>query len=390
MFSAIVLTGECGPAEAIERLAVDSGLVSVLRTLTHLPQAYELARLLNSYAPEIVFLDLSDWEAARPLAAEIVSRAPTTVVIGFGAGGQIESTEQLVQEDITELFDAPVTREQFERCIEKGAHRKRGAIQENLLAFLPAKAGSGCTTVALNSAGWLATSLGRKVLLIEADLHSGVLSILLHTTPSQSLGDALLNADQLDYSRWEQLVVRALGVDCLLASQPGRPPLFSWSHYYRLLDFAAPRYDFVLVDLPEVVNDATAEVVRRAKSVFVVSTPELLSLRLVRRRCEQLGNRGVAPKRIFMLLNRWHEAEVQVDEMERFLEHPISGVFRNDYPQVHSAILESRLVKEDTELGRSFIAFANRLAGLPVPPAVAERPSTSKLGFLRRLGGGRP
>src|SRR5258705_378193 len=83
----------------------------------------------------------------------------------------------------------------------------RAEIQENLFAFLPAKAGSGCTTVALNTAGYMADtsrpdSVARKVLLIESDIRSGVLSVLLGIHHKYSLRDALDDSEQLDYSRW--------------------------------------------------------------------------------------------------------------------------------------------------------------------------------------------
>src|SRR5437667_350646 len=81
-------------------------------------------------------------------------------------------------------------------------HKLRNGIQENLVTFLPAKAGSGCTTVALNTAGRLAGDLGHKVLLIECDLNSGVLSMILDVKAPRSLLDALENSSHLDYSLW--------------------------------------------------------------------------------------------------------------------------------------------------------------------------------------------
>ena len=46
----------------------------------------------------------------------------------------------------------------------------------NLYAFIPAKAGGGATTLALNTAGHLPHAFKQKVLVVQSDLRSGVLS----------------------------------------------------------------------------------------------------------------------------------------------------------------------------------------------------------------------
>ena len=108
--------------------------------------------------------------------------------------------------------------------------------------------------------------------MIEADLNSGVLAVLLKATFHRSLLDALDKADELDYSSWTHCVVNKLGIDLLLADRS--KPFPSWSSYLHLLQFVKSRYDLIVVDLPEVVNDATAEIVRRSKYIFTVCTPE--------------------------------------------------------------------------------------------------------------------
>ena len=70
---------------------------------------------------------------------------------------------------------------------------------ENLVAFLPAKAGSGASTVATNVAGYLsAEPLSKKTLLIDGDLHSGLISVTLGINHPYSILDALENSSQLD------------------------------------------------------------------------------------------------------------------------------------------------------------------------------------------------
>src|SRR5438045_3059693 len=132
----------------------------------------------------------------------IHSLNPKVAIIGFGAGWSDPIKGLCEHAGVTELLVSPVTIKEFQAGVFRGIHKLRSGLQENLVAFLPAKAGSGCTTVALNTAGRLAGALGHKVLLIEGDLNSGVLSILLNVKAPRSLLDALENSSRLDYSLW--------------------------------------------------------------------------------------------------------------------------------------------------------------------------------------------
>ena len=85
-----------------------------------------------------------------------------------------------------------------------GLHRDRPITNHNILAFLPAKAGGGCSTVALNTAGALVNHFGRKVLLVECDRRSGVLSIMLNLQTRLGLSDALQNVGTMTQLEWQQ------------------------------------------------------------------------------------------------------------------------------------------------------------------------------------------
>jgi pilus assembly protein CpaE len=385
MFSAILLVHDEIVGLAIEALARESNQVTFVKTLSRFPQAFELNQIMNTHAPDLAFLDLSDWDSALAAAEDIRSLAPHTAIVGFGAGWAAQKEAQCGNAGITELLVSPATLKKFQDCVDRAIHKMRDAGQENLLAFLPAKAGSGCTTIALNLAGVLADtsakdSLGKKVLLVEGDLHSGVIAALLGKNHPYCVLDALEAAGQLDYSEWSKYVVTLRGLDVLLSGRPRKSSLPLWSNYHQMLDFAASRYDHILVDLPEVVNDATVEIVRRAKRVFVVCTPETPSLVLAPQRCHELRTRGIAAEKIRVLLNRWHKGETTAEEVEGLLKYPVSAAFENDYESVSNATRASAFVDPATKLGRSFAAFARTLAGAP------DQTRGFSLGFLKGLG----
>jgi Flp pilus assembly CpaE family ATPase len=379
MFSALLFVHQDANAQALEQLVIEFGQISIQRVFTNIPPSFELTIQLNTWSPDLIFLDLSDWDYAVELAAAFRAGHPEIPIVGFGAGWADEIRVRCVEAGITNILTAPVTMKVLEDCIHRAIHGSEVPVQDNLVAFLPAKAGNGCTTVALNAAGCLAKSLGKKVLLIESDLNSGVLSVLLKTTFHHSLLDALEKSDHLDYSSWNNCVVKKHGIDVVLADRS--KPFPSWSNYLHLLQFIKSQYDLIIVDLPEVVNDATEEIVRRAKYVFTVCTPETTSLNLAQRRCRELEGRGISADRVGIIVNRWHPKDMPESQIEDQLEHGVAAIFPNDYASVQAAAQEGGMVSRHTELGKTFLAFAKILAGIPEP----KEPVKSRFEFLRNL-----
>ena len=252
---------DSGAGLVLGELAATSQQVSVVKSLDRVPDNnYEIARLLST-EPDLVFLDLRTPERALHLVQAIRGCSATTAMVGLSSSTPASWRDRFDEAGVAAFLEIPLTPESFESSIRDAIRKVRAAVSDKLTVFLPSKAGSGSTTVALNIAGAFATGLGKKTLLIESDLHSGVLSILLNVSPSLPIVDALAHAGDLDYSTWTKYVVQVAGFDTLLTDRAKVRPLPSWINYHQLLRFALGRYDQVVVDLPEVINDATEELV---------------------------------------------------------------------------------------------------------------------------------
>jgi pilus assembly protein CpaE len=270
---------------------------------------------------------------------------------------------------------------ELETLAYEAIHRDRPVESENILAFLPAKAGGGCSTVALNTAGALVNSLGKKVLLIESDTRSGVFSFLLNLEGHLGLRDALEHASDMTPVQWQQHCAEVSGVHLLLANPARRGPLPRWTDYYQLLHFLQKEYDFILVDLPEVINDATAEIVRTARGVMIVCEPEKPSLKLAKQRCTELESCEIAPENIHIVVNRWEHSRITVEEVEEAVERPVFATIPNDYAHVRNAVLKSRLVSVNSPFAKGCVALARKLGGLP-----QTRVERLKFALLQSLG----
>jgi Flp pilus assembly CpaE family ATPase len=251
----------------------------------------------------------------------------------------------------------------------------------DILAFLPSKAGSGCSTVVLNTAAVLANDLGKRTLLIEGDRRSGVLSILLDVGEDGGLPAILAESGKLTSVGWRQHVTSLGKLDMLLANplKPGPQP--TWATYFQILDFVKAHYDYILVDLPELLNPATDELAQAARLMFIVCEPELASLKLVEVRRGELEAAGVAPDKIAVLGNRWEGRRLTKDGLEK-THVPMYAALPNDYLAVKNAAIESRLVSKDSAFARACEELARRVCGMQAPPE-------GRVGsLLRRFGKG--
>ena len=387
MFKTVILAQDAALAKAAQSWAMDSGYSRVLKAIPSYPaNPYEVARLLSQHDPELVLLHATEPEQALGLGVAIRSRATNVSVIVMG-GPFSEEMEEEFRKAGVEPLTGTFTPEKFAASIRNAIYYARADLMRNLFLFLPAKAGNGASTVALNIAAAMANGLEKRVLLAEGDLHSGILSTMLNVQPKAPLVDVLRNAESLDFSVWENIVVRAHSIDLLPTDRSKKLPLPTWVNYHQLLRFAAPRYDNVLVDLPEVVNDATADLVHYAKTVFVVCTPEFPSLTLAGQRLKELESKGLPRDRAEIVLNRWHKGDITVAQVEELVKARVAVVIQNDYRAVNSATVAGRPVKPQSELGLAFLNFAKKMLGIPVPPPP---PQPSGFGLLRALRTGTP
>jgi len=360
-----------GPSQqltgCLQRTCAELDDLYIYKALHEYPSNYQLVQILGVFHPEIVFLEMTSAEKALGLTREIQVHSPRTAIVGYAQQCEPELAMQATRAGVREFLRAPFTSEQLARAVLRIVDAQKSGSGQNLFAFLPAKAGSGATTVSLQVAGALAGEWKKRVLLIEGDLESGPLDLLLDLPSERSILDALENSRWLDEKNWSELPYQAQGIDVLPAPKHvASPKLVSWN-CLRLLNFVGPLYDCVVVDLPEALSDAAEAIVGRAKAVFVVCTAEKLPLLLARRRIDQLRSRGARDNQIQVVLNRHTANEVKVESLEKILGRPVVYSFPNDYPRIRRSILDCRLIDPKSELGKSFANFAGLLLG-EAPP----------------------
>jgi Flp pilus assembly CpaE family ATPase len=378
MLDALLLVEDPSASVALEQMAVESRQVQVLRSCSRLPSRYELLRMLNSLGPDLVFLELNDAAAATPLLDILLSEHPNIAVVGVADSTLPFTPRAVLQIGIAALLSTPITLREFQHAVATAVQRTNQEQIPHLFCFLPAKAGCGASTAAVNISKHAADILSLRTLLIEADLHSGVAGEYLRIQPVIPIREVLAEAPQLNSTRWRAVTVSAGRLDALLTDRSRKAPIPSWIDYFHLLRFVRTRYELIVVDLPEIVNEATAELVRRAAQVYVVTTPEVAPLKLAEQRMQELACRGVRDAQIEIVVNRWHRSDLDPDEIHKLLRCRVAAVLQNNYPVVRRCQARGVAIPESNKLGAAILDFTRKLSG-------REPPETERPGLLRHL-----
>lgn len=369
-------------AELVCRVVQRAGHFHVDRVLSPLTAPSQFVSALSSVSPDLVLLDCA-CQQADFLSRQVQETSPETAVVGFGAA-PLDSEMLWPNPELRLTFQIPepISVEGLLDTARRAIEEHFPAPFQNLTAWLPAKSGTGASTTVLNVAGQLGRSFQKKVLLIEADLRSGVLSEALGVKPHRSTAEALACADELTGLVLSQHIVKSHEMSLMLSNRRRVATLPQWYSYLHLLAFVTGKYDQVMVDLPEVINDATSEVIRSARIVYVVVTPELPALELARTRLEEIARVVSDPERVRIVLNRWCRRDLKPAEVSDILQREVDVVLPNDYRSVRRALLANSLVPSELPLGAAYSDAAGRLIGVTSP--TEENPMSRLFTALRR------
>jgi pilus assembly protein CpaE len=366
MLRTIVIGAPPEVAAELGRSLDASGQFALLRSVDRYPPPQELGRMLRAYAPQVILLCADRLGETLEAASAIEEAVPGLPVVAFGSHVEPRTLLELMKAGIRDYLPPP-----FEpHSVTELARRLRERLAKNpvsfalsdlVFAFLPAKAGVGASTIAMNLAMALSRQPNKRVLLADFDLNSGLIGFMLKIAGTYSLVDAAEMSAQLDDSLWGKLVQGKDNLHVLPAGRPDPGMRIEPAQIQRLLAFARRLYHVICADLSGNLEKYSIELMHEAKRIFLVTTPEIPPLHLARERLRLLRQLELGD-RVSILVNRYHRASaISIRQIEDVLEAPVYASFANSYRSVHQALVEGRPVEENSELGRQILELAKRI-----------------------------
>ncbi len=369
-------------AESFLAAASESRVFEILSDLKEYPPAATLEMRLRQIQPDVLLIDVaSDFETASRLIQAAAAVQPPIHVVGLHHRTDPEAVIRCFRAGAAEFLSAP-----FEAAAQRDAagrlRRLRdpepGRPQENgaVVAFAPAKPGSGASTAATQCAFALKRATGGRVLLVDLDTQAGSIAFHLKLQPTYSVLDAVERSSRLDPGAWSALVASAGGIDVLAAPEIPAPGGIDSNGLHEVLEYSRMLYDWVVVDLPSVFHRLTLFVLSEADAACLVSTADLVSLHMARRAVGLLGQLGFARDRFQMVVNRLdRRAGLSASDMEKIFGCPVFATLPEDPHSVHRMVTRVEPPGKDCELGRALEQLAAKIRSLS---SVGARPGRAE------------
>ncbi len=372
----------CPDQELGDQLAaalLESHKVGLVRRLEAYPNPVDLSRFIRAAAPEVVFISIETRQQALDTAKLIEDQARGTQVVAINRTCDpptlLETMRAGIREFLAPPFDQQVLQESLQR-VEDLIRQNPPEFEttDSVFAFLPAKAGAGATTIAVNTSLALSRMPDTNVLLMDLDLNSGLAGfMLLLNQTTYSILDAAENALEMDENLWPKIVSTKGTLDVLPVGKMRPGFRIEPTQIRHILAYARRHYSSIFVDLSGMMERYSIEILQESKRIFLVTTAELPSLHLAREKLAFLRGMELEP-RVSILLNRSQKrGQISLAEMEKLFGMPIHMTFPNDYVGVHTALTAGKHVESASALGSRYRELAESMVGKKNQPVAKKR-----------------
>jgi pilus assembly protein CpaE len=345
-------------------------------------------RSAEGAGPDLVVVDIrADASSGMAAIERLRASSASLAVFVIAAAPEPELILQAMRAGANEFFPwnavdgsaaARATEESFHGAVRRSAARREAATAGAkppcvTYAFLGAKGGAGTTTIAVNCGVELARLTKRPTVVVDFKQCLGEVALFLGVRPRFTVLDAIENLHRLDKDFLKELVAKhKSGLDILAASEQfDRPNAQDAGAIEELLRVLSRAYDYVVIDGGNVINSCVAAALYAADTIFLVTNPDVPSIRNAQRLVERVRQLGAGSERIKVLLNRVSDQHLILPkQIETALGYSIHHAFSSDYRTVSTALNSGvpLALSNHSELAAQFDSFTRQLVGLVVEP----------------------
>ncbi|KQY24358.1 hypothetical protein ASD16_02085 [Cellulomonas sp. Root485] len=386
--------------------AADVEVVGVAETTT------EMADLVLQREPNLVLVhDLLGPEPVHQVIRDLGLRRPASVAIVVTSDGDPESLASAMDAGARGVLSYPLSfadvQQRVNTALDWSRHMESLLVSASsdggsargratVVAVTGTKGGVGTTTLVTHLAWDVRRELPEhKVLVVDLDLEKGDVSSLIEARARTSVADLAKVAQDLSVRTVADAVFEhESGIHLLLPPDDVRD--VEWvtpAAIRQIVGLLRQQYDLVLIDVGAHVTPVQAAVVEIADEVVSVVTPDLVSIRALRRTLgwwESLQVRK--PEAVHVLINKASRTdEVQPETVKRLSPGPVLATVLPDMGHKLETAMNSRAPElvTDPAWWRALRAFGREVGVVRRPSAAGDPASAAPAPRPRRSGGRR-
>jgi pilus assembly protein CpaE len=346
--------------------------VVLMKSFDRYPPWDELAGAMRAHDPQAVFVDISSDSSAIRVTGEMQSRWPSVSFVAFDEQADTTRLVECLRAGVREFLSAPFPETDYSACIQRILTGMDSALPsppqeastKAVFAFLPAKPGSGASTVSINTALAVSRFEDNPTLLMDLDLGNGVTRFHLKAEHPYSIQDALDRAQTLEPGVWTELAAKCGRLD-LLASAPAGPAVHAnLASVAPLFEFVRKQYGTVLLDCSGYLDAFALECLAQCRRILLVAEPDMTTVHLGREKLRVL-QAAELDDRVELVINRWHKNSVlSLADIEGVLGIAAEHMVPEDAKSAYQGVLRGSGVDPVSSIGKACQSIAESL-GVP-------------------------
>lgn len=311
---------------------------------------------------------------------------PATAFIVVTDNQSPEFFRSAMRAGVREVLPCPVPADQLLHALQR-LKRKADPTETRgkVIAFIPAKGGSGATFLATNFGYVLGDGGHHKVLLLDLNLQFGDAALFVSAEqPGIDLAELAREIHRVDGVLLSASALNVLPTYAVLPGpqDPAQSVDVKAEHVEKLITIARQHYDFVILDLGRSLDAVTLRALDLADLIFPVMQIGLPYIHDGKRLLGVLRSLGYSSSKINVIVNRHEKGhEIGLDDLEKALGTKVFRTVPNSYAATAASMNQgvpiAKLAKTNA-VTRSLLDLA---------AVVAPRASRGESGWLSKMLG---
>ncbi|MGI8756971.1 MAG: AAA family ATPase [Acidimicrobiales bacterium] len=273
-------------------------------------------------------------------AEELLARRTDVGAILIAENLSTEVFQAAMRSGIRDVLGAPVDTGQLNEAVRRVSFTLAGSTQTltplpdpgaegqageggQVITVFSTKGGAGKSVMAANLAVILAQRSEGTVVLVDADLQFGDISVMLKLAPHHTIVDAVGSFERLDAGFLESLLATHAPSGLKVLPAPLEPAFADQIGAYqmnRIIALLRTFCTYVVVDTPAYFNDVVLGLIEESDDVLLIAGMDIPNVKNVKIGLQTMRLLNTPMSKIHLILNRANsKVKLEVSEVERTL-----------------------------------------------------------------------
>ena len=304
----------------------DIEVVAVART------GREAIQLTQEVNPDVVLMDINMPDMDGIAATEIIrQKMPSVQVVVLSVQGDQNYMRKAMLVGARDFLTKPPMPDELVAAIRRAGKMAReeraknaqayvaapsgtifnpssgGGAQGKIIMFYSPKGGTGCTTLAVNTAVALCNEETR-VVIVDASLQFGDVALFLNEQGKNTILDLVPRADELDPNIVEEVMIKHAVSGVHILASPSRPEhgeKVNPDQFTKLLRYLRQLYAYIIVDTSSYLNDVTLSVLDVAEAVVLLTAQDIPSIKDDRLFLDLMLTLNIPIEKVALVMNKY-------------------------------------------------------------------------------------